>query len=225
MTCILLITSLTCTHLYTPKTPNQMKHISLLAFGLLLFVSSFSQVYIIESKLPPVLKADAGVDKNIAVGDSVQLGGNPAAFDGYGDYIFLWSPSNGLSNPTAQNPWAKPKGKSVYTLTVTDIHHCIAMDDVQVNVSASGIPGEELSVTIQIYPNPANGLVTLSVKGFTGIGNLTISNMIGQKVFVKELHFVNSMNVDLDVSRWQKGLYQVLLQTDKNLFTKAIVVF
>jgi hypothetical protein len=202
-----------------------MKHIFLRVFGLLLFQMGFSQVYVIESKLPPVLKADAGLDKSIALGDSVQLGGTQSGIDGYGNYVYLWSPSLGLSNPTSANPWAKPGGKSVYTLTVTDFNHCVVMDEVQVNVSGTGIPEEEMQVTIQIYPNPANGLVTLEVNGFTGIGSLTVSNMVGQKVFVKKLQFMNSTNVDLDVSRWEKGLYQVVLQTDKNLFTRSIMVY
>jgi len=202
-----------------------MKHITLLFFGLLLFNLGFSQYYTLGTKLPPVLKADAGLDQSIAYGDSVQLGGSQAALDGYGNYIFLWTPSSGLSDATNANPWAKPGGISIYTLTVMDMHHCIAMDEVLVNVTGTGIPEDEIPVIILMYPNPANGLVTLVVNGFTGIGNLTISNLIGQKVFFKELRFMNSGNVDLDVSRWQKGLYQVVFVTDTKLITKSLVIF
>jgi len=201
-----------------------MKHIFLFAIGIWLFQSAFSQIYLIEAHLPPVLKADAGSEKSIALGDSIQLGGTPAAKDGYGGYIFLWTPSVGLSDATSPNPWAKPHGKSVYTLTVTDGHHCTSMDDVLVNVSGTGTNPEELPVSLQVYPNPADGVVNLSIGGFHGVGNIRIINTLGQKVYESEIHYINNQKIEIDVSRWQNGLYQFVVQLDKQLFTRIIMV-
>lgn len=189
------------------------------------FRSGNNNVYVIESILPPVLKADAGVDKGIALGDSVRLGGTIAGNDGYGKYLFLWSPPAGLSDPTSPNPWAKPRGKSVYTLMVVDMHNCKAMDEVLVAVSGTGIFNEDLTVSALVYPNPAHSKVNISIEGFVEKGNLSIVNILGQKVYQEEIRFVDNLKHEIDVSRWQNGLYQLVIQTDYKVITKAILIF
>ena len=128
-----------------------MKRSCLTFIGLMTIQLGFSQVFVVESKQPSALKADAGEDKSVTVGASVQIGGNPSAMNGYADYVYLWSPSTGLNDPTIPNPLASPNGKSVYTLTVTDGKNCIAVDEVEVPVSFVEPTGERelLSATGQ----------------------------------------------------------------------------
>lgn len=64
----------------------------------------------------PVPVADAGDDLHICAGDTGQLigigtGAGPA-------YNFEWSPTTGLSNPTASSPQAFPPLTTIYSLTV-----------------------------------------------------------------------------------------------------------
>lgn len=82
------------------------------------------------------LIVSAGTDKQIACTDSVQLGGNPSVIVGVAPLTYNWTPSTGLSNPSAPNPWAAPSAKTTYVLKVTDAHGCIARDTVVVNVTA-----------------------------------------------------------------------------------------
>ena len=51
---------------------------------------------------------------------------------------FLWSPSSGLSNPTASNPIASVTSTTLYTVVVTDASGCSASDTVTVNVDPNG---------------------------------------------------------------------------------------
>lgn len=66
--------------------------------------------------------ANAGPNKSYCK-DSVQIGGSPSGTSSCGKlcrYIsYSWSPTTGLSNPYAANPWAHPSSTTVYTLTVT----------------------------------------------------------------------------------------------------------
>lgn len=70
-----------------------------------------------ESCLP---FADAGPDKLICQGQSVQIGGNPTAKGGQPPYTYSWLPTAGLDNPSASNPKATPTSTTTYTVTVTD---------------------------------------------------------------------------------------------------------
>ncbi len=58
------------------------------------------------------VKADAGSDKTICVGDSVQLSGIAIG-------IFTWTPVINISSPSDLNPWVKPINTVKYVLTST----------------------------------------------------------------------------------------------------------
>ncbi len=84
--------------------------------------------------------ANAGPDKTICAGGSVQIGGNPTGSGGKGGpYTFSWSPVTGLDNPTAPNPIASPATTTTYTVTVTETATGgFATDDVTVTIPATG---------------------------------------------------------------------------------------
>ncbi len=65
---------------------------------------------------PDPLQADAGTDVEIGKGESISIGGNPSALDGYGDYIYSWAPATGLNDPTLANPIATPESTTIYLL-------------------------------------------------------------------------------------------------------------
>lgn len=80
----------------------------------------------------PIPIADGGPDRDICLGESVVLqgigsGAGPA-------YVFQWSPTAGLSNPTIANPSASPIITTIYTLVVSSNHCPSYGDSVVVNV-------------------------------------------------------------------------------------------
>jgi hypothetical protein len=76
--------------------------------------------------------ADAGPDKDVAVGSSVTLEG--AASGGYPPLSYEWSPATGLSATDILQPEASPAVTTVYTLTVTDSLGQVDGDDVTITV-------------------------------------------------------------------------------------------
>lgn len=64
----------------------------------------------------PVPIADAGPDRDICLGDSMQLQG--VASGAGPNYTFQWTPSQGLSDTTIASPWASPNITTVYSLVV-----------------------------------------------------------------------------------------------------------
>ncbi|MCF8365768.1 MAG: T9SS type A sorting domain-containing protein [Bacteroidales bacterium] len=55
----------------------------------------------------------------ICRGELSQL--NAQVFGGSGNYSYLWSPADGLSNPAIANPVASPEVSTMYSLTITDM--------------------------------------------------------------------------------------------------------
>lgn len=59
----------------------------------------------------------------ICPGDSVQL--NPVLT---GDYEYLWSPGEGLSNPLSSNPWASPTQTTTYTAIISSLENLCSIE-------------------------------------------------------------------------------------------------
>jgi hypothetical protein len=65
----------------------------------------------------------------------VAIGGSPTASGGSGPYSYSWSPTAGLSDPTAANPLATITGMTTYTVTVMDANGCTGTDSVVLAVA------------------------------------------------------------------------------------------
>jgi len=87
-------------------------------------------------------EADAGQDRSVAKGESVQVGASPTASGGLPPYTYAWSPEDGLSDASTANPTASPKATTEYTVEVLDSSGCISADRVTVYVSGIALTKE-----------------------------------------------------------------------------------
>ncbi|HVM50452.1 MAG TPA: autotransporter-associated beta strand repeat-containing protein [Candidatus Acidoferrum sp.] len=80
--------------------------------------------------------ADAGSDQTVCAGTrgGTALGGDPTASGGTPPYTYSWSPTTGLSDPTAANPTAEIGSTTTYTVTVTDQNGCTATASVVLTI-------------------------------------------------------------------------------------------
>ncbi len=86
------------------------------------FCSRTAQVNVIVIGIP---KADAGADKKILLGNSVQLEGAVT-----GDEVnYYWTPETGLDDPRKLNPIASPTVSTTYTLNAVSGLGCVTSTD------------------------------------------------------------------------------------------------
>jgi hypothetical protein len=81
---------------------------------------------------PPVV--NAGADSMVCPNRPFLIGGSPTATGAAGPFTYLWSPSSGLSDPTAANPAATITAATTYTVTVTDTNGCTGSDSVVLSI-------------------------------------------------------------------------------------------
>jgi hypothetical protein len=84
--------------------------------------------------------ADAGPDRNVCTGISINIGGLNTASGGIPAYTYLWSPSTGLSSTTVANPTVNAASLTLntprtYTVKVTDSKGCTATDQAVVTLN------------------------------------------------------------------------------------------
>ena len=80
----------------------------------------------------PFPSVDAGAPVTVCPGFGVNLNLTTSGTS------FLWSPTSGLTNPTASNPTANVSSTTVFTVVVTDASGCSASDTVTVIVDDNG---------------------------------------------------------------------------------------
>ena len=76
------------------------------------------------------LETNAGNDVAICIGDSIQLNASAPGAIGY-----LWTPSTGLSDNIAPNPYAFPSVTTSYTVSATNALGCTDFDTIVVTVN------------------------------------------------------------------------------------------
>ncbi|GAB6011772.1 T9SS type A sorting domain-containing protein [Viscerimonas tarda] len=83
----------------------------------------------------------------------------------------------------------------------------------------SGIYSEKETVEIVVFPNPVENELNINVSGI--IEYIRVFDMLGQQVY--ESAGLQSSTAAIPVQAWAKGVYLVVVKTERGLFTDKIV--
>ncbi|MFA5217408.1 MAG: T9SS type A sorting domain-containing protein [Bacteroidales bacterium] len=177
---------------------------------------------------PAELAADAGQDTLICKNHSVVLGGYPSATGGVPGYVYLWSPVDGLDNPTSPNPEALPSTSTTYRLTVTDQNGCQAVSEVQINVDQClGIDDRPISETLAVFPNPSDGRFTIAGINQTLVKSISIEliSRLGLVVFRQEYPPANTLTgIEVDAGELDPGVYLLRVVIQDKVLSKNLII-
>jgi len=85
------------------------------------------------------------------------------------------------------------------------------------------LPGSD-PVSIEIYPNPSKGIVTIDLSYRTNDNiNVKIYNITGKELFQRE--FQPTEKLQLDLSEQVKGVYTILVQTSKKRHYRKLILY
>ncbi len=112
----------------------------------------------------------------------------------------------------ADNPLAPPYE---YFLAYRPISEMIGSS----SVSQSHLPSD----TIEVYPNPASGMVSIFSGGTTILG-LRVLNVLGEGVLSIEYRAPSAGELQLDLSKLPSGTYFLLLQTSTGTVLRKITL-
>ena len=118
-----------------------------------------------------------------------------------------------------------------YTIiySVTDGSNNSAQLTRYVNISTCpktiGIESDDLASSVNVYPNPTTGLVTIDISlNQSEDIELIITNALGQVVDYVELDNTLSEQYQFDLSSYSNGVYMVKVQTDSESAVKRITL-
>jgi PKD repeat protein len=117
-------------------------------------------------------------------------------------------------------------GQHEVTYTYTDAFGCINSETHMLNVvNCVGI-GEREALSMELYPNPTNGLFTISLSAeqFNN-ADLRVVDALGKEVFSQRSLNVNgNYTVQVDLSSQPQGIYFVIVSGEEQNITKKIFV-
>jgi hypothetical protein len=187
------------------------------------------QTYIpLRFSQPQPLTALAGHDTLVCTGHSITLGGAPTAAGGNNSYVFMWSPPDGLDDPTSSNPTATLSQSKSYMLTVTDAQGCEAVSFISVYVDPClGIDEKNLNPVLTVFPNPSNGVFTLKgISSFDGhLERIEVLNQLGQIVF-RTLYGIGDPNSDIEIDTRieESGVYYLQVTFSDKVVSQRLIV-
>ncbi len=110
---------------------------------------------------------------------------------------------------------------------VQDMTTGIVMQSEWMDISASAVSIDEnaTNATLNVFPNPSNGLVNLEyISAESANVNVTVMNTLGAVVFNTNMAHNNSTIKSFDFSHLTKGVYLVNVSSDKGTVTKKMII-
>ena len=138
----------------------------------------------------------------------------------YADYTLWTVPINSYATGAVHNIKieAKENGGSVFN---------VLADDISLEVDGAVVAGlfeNDALAGVQIYPNPANAMITLSFNAMKGQAAISITDVTGKVVARQQFSEVSRRIVEFNSSDLQDGLYLVTVEQAGKRFTQRVVV-
>jgi gliding motility-associated-like protein len=143
-------------------------------------------------------------DTTIQLGEEVMLTAT-------GALTYVWSPSTGLDNAVATNPFASPDETTTYVLTGTDANGCTGVDSLVVTVDTDLTP----DFTNLFTPDGDGINDTWTITGLAGCNScaLKVFNRYGQEVYSAS-NYQNDWRGTFDGKDLPDGTYYFILESN-----------
>ena len=116
---------------------------------------------------------------------------------------------------------------AVFTATNNGDYAVIITDgscsDTSICYTVGGIGFEEIDKTINIYPNPSDGLINVEIEGFNQSTFIQVYDLGGKIVYQENTEMFNQV-ITLDLSFLEKGTYILTENSNDKIYTSLIII-
>jgi len=144
-------------------------------------------------------------------------GSNIIATSGFISYQWYDNDNNPINGET--DSIFIPLSMGVYYVTVTDTNGC-SSDSYYIEYTISTI--EDYSSSINIFPNPTNGNITVNSE--YGIKTIKLYNTIGNQLLSVNNNENKITETQLDLSTFAKGVYFITINIDNQIINQRIIL-
>ncbi len=133
-------------------------------------------------------------------------------------YTYQWS-----TDPVQTSVTANDLSDGTYTVTITDAMGCIISTALTVGMRTSTSDINSL-IAYDLFPNPTNTFVTIEAN-FNQLeqGMINVFNVLGKRHWQQPFS-TNNLQLVVDVTDWESGVYFIQLETVEGIRVKELVV-
>ena len=138
----------------------------------------------------------------------------PSGYDYYGKISNSWTNNNNSSNAKKLKPWLDPNN------TINDNN--LSLQGRWMPGAPSGISSYETASDLRVFPNPSNGMITISGNYNEGNGICNVYDMMGNLVISKSV----SLNTEttLNLVSLSPGMYLLEVSENNNVYRSKILI-
>jgi len=115
------------------------------------------------------------------------------------------------------------EGIADISITATDSEGAFITDYFRISVLPSTSVIDADGFKLEIYPNPTEGIFTITRKGTTQEAiEVTITDIAGKKV--KYIENLTTVKTEIDLSSYARGVYNIQVKTGENVFYKKLIL-
>lgn len=154
----------------------------------------------------------------------------PATVCVYGaPFAFNGTPAGGAytgdgASGTQFNPATAGTGPATVTYTYTDGNGC--SDDAQATITVSACLGNEeneLANAVTVFPNPTNGMVTLTINNFGNDTQIDILDLQGKRIYGTQVSATGTYTQTIDITGFANGIYYLRIGGQAGSVVKTLV--
>lgn len=100
----------------------------------------------------------------------------------------------------------------------------VAFDDFCTADGPMSVGEVPVSATPSVFPNPSNGLITITASPLFSNCKVTVMNLLGKEVRSVLYSDLNKVSKSLDLSDLDKGIYIIRCKSEKSEFTQRVIL-
>jgi hypothetical protein len=164
---------------------------------------------------------DLGRDTTTCANAAVSLNATNGSATGY-----LWLPSNKTTPVISVDSAGIGLHSQKITVFVTDNNGCVGKDSVNVAFKICGGIEDLAGVTVQVFPNPSNGMFAIELKTRQQETlDLSIIGPSGETVYtIQALKVSGTHSEKIDVSRLAQGIYILQISNGSGKMYRKIMI-
>lgn len=177
--------------------------------------SNTLDVVIADGSPSPVI--DLGIDSVLCADESYTLD----AGAGYASYN--WATGD-IANTVTLDTALLGLGSFSVWVVVTDANGCEGTDTVVVTFEICSEINTPADWNVNLYPNPNNGTFELNLEGIAGLTTVSITNLSGQVIEMKQIDANSVSSLDMDLRSYGQGVYFVNITNGQGSHVLKMIV-
>lgn len=140
---------------------------------------------------------------------------------------YSWDFGDGIGNSNNINPTYTFNSSGTYNVKLTSTNAQCGDDEVTIQLSVDNTLGieDEILSTFSIYPNPVStGEITIKMPNEIHDFDITVSNVLGQKVYTKNVQNNFDTTELVNTANFMSGIYFITVSTDLGKATKKLII-